>query len=122
LIELLDFLPPQKTVLRVSFSEEGTGNKMEIVVREHSAAVVSRSRKEISGARALYLPKSPRVRNRTTFVDLDFPAAEILEENIERWFSYLLSRFESKYRLSPIPQPAVSPGPRIGATFDEASG
>jgi hypothetical protein len=95
---------------------------MEIVVREHSAAVVFRTRKEISGVRALYVPKSARMRNRTTFVDLDLPAAEILGENIARWFSYLLSRFKCKYRLSPIPQPAVSPGPRIGGTFDEASG
>ena len=121
LLEMVEFLPPQKTVLRVSFSKYQTDYEMEIVLGEHSAAVVFYSLKETSKRWVRHFSVFTRRRNRTTFFDLDFRAAEIREENINNWFSYLLSGFEKKFKPSPKPQPSESSGLRRGFLFGKAS-
>jgi hypothetical protein len=121
LLEMVYFLPPQKTVLRVSFSKDETDYEMEIVLDEHSAAVVFYSLKGISKGWARYFSISTRRRNRTTFFDLDFQAAEIQEENLNNWFSYLLSGLEKKFRPGPKPQPLENSGIRGDIIFGKAS-
>lgn len=121
LLEMVDFLPPQSTILRISFSKGETDYDMEIVLREDSAAVVFSYRKGISRGWARYFSISAQRRNRITFLDLDFHAAEILEEDIEDWFCYLLSGFERRLRPSRRLQVTGNSGVSGGIIFDKAS-
>jgi hypothetical protein len=122
LIELLDFLPPQKTVLSASFSKDRTEYEMEMVLGQLSAAVVFYTRKEISGVSARYLANPEQMENRATCLGLDFQAAEILEQKIENWLSCLLSGFGMKNKPSRAPSLSVRPAHRRGATFDKPFG
>jgi hypothetical protein len=121
LLEFLDFLPPHKTVLRVSFSKDRAEYVLEIELGERGATVIFYCTKNARNAWEHYLPKYARKRYRTTVLELDFHAAEILEKDIGSWFSYLLSGFEKKFKPSPKPQPSVSAGLRMGATLNKKS-
>jgi hypothetical protein len=121
LLEFLDFLPPQKTVLRVSFSKDRTENALEISLDERGATVVFYSTKKTRYAWERYFPNPSKEGYSTTVLELDFHAAEILEKDIENWFSYLLSEFDKKFKPSPKPQPSGSPGLRMAA-FEKVSG
>ena len=100
-LELLDFLPPQQTVLRMAFSRNRYKHIMEIALSERGATVVFYSLRRFSDAWERYFPNHVRKSNRTTVLELDIHAAEVLEENIESWFSYLLSGFEKSFKPNP---------------------
>jgi hypothetical protein len=100
-LEMLDFLPPQKTVLRVAFSKNPYKHIMEIELSERGATAVFYSVKRIHDAWERYFPNRARKSNRTTVLELDFRPAEVLEQNIESWFSYLVSGFEKSFKPNP---------------------
>ena len=120
-LELLDFLPPQTTVLHVAFSKNRYKHIMEIELSERGATVVFYSLKKFHDAWERYFPNRARKSNRTTVLELDFHAAEVLEENIESWFSYLLSGFEKNFK--PNPKQPLSAGSelRMSAVAGKAS-
>jgi hypothetical protein len=110
-LELLDYLPPQKTVLHVAFSKNRYKHVMEIELSERGAAVVFYSLKKFHDAWERYFPNRARKSNRTTVLELDFHAAEVLDVNIESWFSYLLSGFEKNFK--PNPKQPLSEGSEL---------
>lgn len=98
LLELQDFLPPQATILTISFSKRYTEYVLEIIAREGGAAVAAfYSLSKISYLWEEYFPKLSR-RKPSIFHKLDFHPAEILNDDLQRWFSYLLSRFDKKLK------------------------
>jgi hypothetical protein len=110
-LELLDFLPPQKTVLHIAFSKNRYKHVMEIALCERGTTVVFYTLRRFSDAWERYFPNHVRNSNPTKVLELDFHAAEVLEENIESWFSYLLSGFEKSYK--PNPKQALSERPAL---------
>jgi hypothetical protein len=100
-LELLDYLPPQKTVLHVAFSKNRYKHVMEIELSERGATVVFYSLRKFHDAWERYFPNRARKSNRTTVLELDFHAAEVLDVNIESWFSYLLSGFQKSFKPNP---------------------
>jgi hypothetical protein len=120
-LELLDFLPPQKTVIHVAFSKNRYKHIMEIELSERGATVVFYSLRKFYEAWERYFPNHARKSNRTTVLELDFHAAEVLEENIESWFSYLLSGFDKSFK--PNPKQPLSAGSelRMSAVAGKAS-
>jgi hypothetical protein len=97
-LELLDFLPPQRTILRVKFTKHETEHILEVVLREHGLAVCFYSLRKFSlNWRGLFSNHS-RTRNRTNVLEQNIQPAEILDDNIQAWFSYLLSGLEKKFK------------------------
>jgi hypothetical protein len=94
LLELLDFLPPQTTVLRIAFSKRRREYIMDIECRKQGAAVVF----YLKQAQNRFFANHSRRRSSTTFLDMDFLAAEILEKDIVNWLSYLLSGFRKRFQ------------------------
>ena len=99
-LELLDFLPPQKTVLRISYFEQQTDHVMEIQLRESGAALVFYSERKTSDKWDRYFQNHARKQKRVEILEQDLYPAEILEEDIRSWVSYVLSGFENKFRPS----------------------
>jgi hypothetical protein len=118
-LELLDFLPPQKTVLRISYSKEHTRHSMEIVARESGAAALFYRKKSDKWER--FFPNHSRKGVRVTVFEQDFHPAEILEEDIQSWISYLLSGFEKKFKPSEKLQLSEKSDLRMNAAVGKAS-
>jgi hypothetical protein len=94
---MLDFLPPQRSVLRLSFSKNKTEYIMEIVLRTSGPAVVFHSVTRASGSWDRYLHgSSPSLGAHIAF-NQNFKPAEISNETMRTWFSFLLSGFKRKF-------------------------
>jgi hypothetical protein len=118
---LLDFLPPQKTVLRVSFPKQNEEHVLEIMLRERGATIVFYSRRKTHPIWGHFIQNHSRFGNSTTLLKLDFHPAEILDKNIESWFSYLLSGFKKKFKPS-MKQPSPEGSEvRMGTVFGKVS-
>jgi hypothetical protein len=118
-LELLDFLPPQKTVLRISYSKQDTKHSLEIVVRGSGAVAVFSKKKADKWER--FFPNRSRKGARVTVFEQDFQPAEILEEDIQSWISYLLSGFEKKFKPREKPHLSEKSELRMNAAVGKAS-
>jgi hypothetical protein len=123
LLEMLDYLPPQKTVLRMSFSKNHTEHVMEIEVDENGSTLVFYSAEKSPDIWERYFRNHARKANRVTFLELDLHPSEILEEDVRAWVSYVLSGFKNKFKPAPNCQPSASVGTEldINAFLDKAS-
>ncbi len=120
-LELLDFLPPQKTILRISFSKSRTEHVMEMVLRESGAALKFYSRRKDHSGWARYFPNPARAGNRAVFLELEVAATQILEEDIENWFTYLLSGFDRKFKPNSKQPSSEGSELRVSPHFRKAS-
>lgn len=98
ILELLDFLSPQRTILTVTFSERRTEYVLEILVREGGPAVVFYSLSKFSDTREHFFQNRSQSDKPMIFLDQEIHPAEILSEDLRTWFSYLLSRFARKFK------------------------
>jgi hypothetical protein len=107
MLELQDFLPPQSTILNIRFSKWYAEYVLEIVAREGGVAtVVFYSLSKVSDLWEHYFRNQSRLRKSSTSLKLDFHPAEILNDDLQIWFAYLLSGFKNK--LKPIAAQQVS--------------
>ena len=98
MLELQDFLPPQTTILTITFSKRYSEFVLEIMACEDGAAtVVFYSLSKISDFWEHYFRNQSR-RKPSISLKLDFHPAEILNDDLQRWFSYLLSGFSRKLK------------------------
>jgi hypothetical protein len=98
MLELQDFLPPQRTILSIRFSKRFAEYVLEIMAREDgAAAVVFYSLSKISDLWEHYFRNQSR-RKPSISLKLDFHPAEIVNDDLQRWFSYLLSGFDKKLK------------------------
>jgi len=97
-LDLMDFLSPQRSVLRLSFSKNRTEYILEIVLRLSGPAVVFHSVHEGSDRWNWYLYGSSGSRGSRIAFRQNFNPADITEETIQTWFSFLISRFNDKFR------------------------
>ena len=98
MLELQDFLPPQKTILSIRFSKRYAEYVLEIVAREGGAAVVFYSLSKVPDLWEHYFRNQSRLRNPSITLEVDICPAEILDDDLQRWFSYLLSGFRNKFK------------------------
>lgn len=99
MLELQDYLPPQPTVLRIVFSKWHAEYVLEIIAREHgAAAVVFYSLSKISELWKPYFRNQSRSANPSISLELNIHPAEILSDDLQRWFSYLVSGFKNKLK------------------------
>jgi hypothetical protein len=99
ILELQEFLPPQTTILRIGFSKRFAEHVLEIVAREvGAAAVVFYSLSKVFDFWEHYFRNQSRLRKPSISLELDIHPAEILDDDLQRWFSYLLSGFKNKFK------------------------
>ncbi|HXP79014.1 MAG TPA: hypothetical protein VN976_03850 [Verrucomicrobiae bacterium] len=99
MLELQEFLPPQTTILRIGFSKRFAEYVLEIVARERgAAAVVFYSLSKTFDLCERYFRNLSRLRSPSITLELDIYPAEILDDDLQRWFSYLLSGFRNKFK------------------------
>ncbi len=123
LLEILDYLPPQKTVLRLSFSKNHTEHVMEIEVDENGSSLVFYSAAKSPDIWERYFRNHTRKANRVTYLEQDLHPSEILEADVRAWVSYVLSGFKNKFKPAPNCPPSASAGTEldINAFLDKAS-
>jgi hypothetical protein len=120
-LELLDFLPPQKTVLRISYSKQQTDYVMEILLRESGGVLVFYSSRKTPDRWGRYFQSHARKGKRVNILEQDFHPAEVLDEDIRSWVSYLLSGFENKFKPSERLQLSEKSDLRMNAAVGKAS-
>jgi hypothetical protein len=100
MLDLQEFLPAQKTILTIRFSKRYAEYVLEIMARQDgAAAVVFYSMNKLSDLWEHYFRNQSR-RKPSISLQLDFHPAEILSNDLQRWFSYLLSGFDRKLKPS----------------------
>jgi hypothetical protein len=99
MLELQEFLPPQTTILRIGFSKRFAEYVLEIVACERgTAAVVFYSLSKAFDLWERYFRNLSRLRTPAITLELDIYPAEILDDDLQRWFSYLLSGFRNEFK------------------------
>jgi len=94
---LLDFSPPQRSILYLSFSKKKSEYIMEIVLRTAGPSVVFHSVTRAPGAWERYLYGYSRTSGSRIAFNQNFNPAEITDETVRIWFSFLLSGFDKKF-------------------------
>jgi hypothetical protein len=101
-LEMLDFLPPQKNVLRISFERKRVKYNLEIAIRDYGIVLMfSRTRRVLTGWEH-YIPGHSMRDSSTLVWEQVIHPAEVVEPNIQAWLSYLVSGFDEKLRLDQI--------------------
>jgi hypothetical protein len=123
ILEMVDFLPPQKNVLRVSFDRQAVKHSLEIMIRNDGIVLMfSTKRRFAAGWRHIVSTFSKSKRRNSTLVwEQTIHPGEILEQNIQAWVSFLLSGLDKKFRLDQILQASVTTNTDLNATLRKIS-
>jgi hypothetical protein len=119
-LEMLEYLPPQKRVLHVSFERNRVQHKMEILLQPDGIFLIFSSAKYGSAIWDRYFPQSLRKDNSVVVWEQVIRPSEILEENIQAWLSYLLSGLDKQFRLDQILRAATASESALSAALRKA--
>jgi hypothetical protein len=120
-LEMVEFLPPQKNILRVSFERHRVKHNLELAIRESGIVLMfSTSRRVSTGWTRFLSVKSARTHS-TLIWEQDIHPAEVLEQNIQAWLSYLLSGLDKKFRLDQILHSSETPDNALDAALRKIS-
>jgi hypothetical protein len=94
ILDLLEYLPPSRSLLRVSFTEKRTEYIFEVTISSGGPKLVFHSAAKIAYGweRYLYTAKS-HVALTQSLIPL-----EITQDVVQTWFAYVLSRFKNKFK------------------------
>ena len=113
-LEMLEYLAPQKKVCRVSFDRNRIQHKMELVIENEGILLMFSSARRISTRWDRYFSRGSKKDNSTVVWEQIIRPGEVLDQNIQAWLSYLLSGLDKKFRLdqilhgSPVPEADLS--------------
>jgi hypothetical protein len=120
-LEMVDFLPPQKNVLRVSFERGPIKHNLEFAIRESGIALMfSTTNRSWTAWRPRFSTHSKRSNSTLAWDQIVHPE-EISEENIQAWISYLLSGLDKKFRLDQILHDSPAPDADLSAALRKLS-
>jgi hypothetical protein len=121
MLELQDFLPPQTTILIIRFPKRFVEYVLEIMAREDGAAAVAfYSLSKISELWEHYF-RNQSPRKPSISLELDFHPAEILNDDLQRWFSYILSGFDKKLKPNAAHQMSEKENTELSAAVRKKS-
>jgi hypothetical protein len=121
ILEMVDFLPPQKNVLRVSFHRARVKHNLEFVIRDSGIVLMfSTTRHDSTGWRR-YVSTRPKKSDSTLVWEQAIQPEGILDQNIQAWISYLLSGLDKKFRLDQILHAPQSLDAGLNAALRKAS-
>jgi hypothetical protein len=99
MLELQEFLPPQTTILTIRFSKRYSEYVLEFMARDDcAAAVVFYSLSKVFDLWEHYFRNQSGLRKPSVSLELDIHPAEILDDDLQRWFAYLVSGFKNKLK------------------------
>jgi len=111
-VDYQDFLPPQKIVARAVFAKNGTRNFLDILLREDGVLLLFYTLKRSSTRRDRYFPWYTRRKGATIHVKEIIDPEGISEEDVRKWFTYLLSGLDKKLKPNAEGETgAVAPAP-----------
>jgi hypothetical protein len=120
-LEMVEFLPPQKNILRVSFERNRAKHRLELAIRDRGIVLMFSSTKGIfTGWRNRLTSRSGRKTSSLAWEEFVEPE-EISEQNIQAWLSYLLSGLDKKFRLDQILQASLTPDGEVSESLRKAS-
>ncbi len=120
-LEMVDFLPPQKNVVRVSFERNRVKHNLEVAIRESGIALMFSTSRRIPTGWGRFLSINS-VRNHSTLVwEQTIHPAEILERHLQAWISYLLSGLDKKFRLDQMLHASQAPDAVLDAALRKIS-
>ena len=120
-LEMLEYLPPQNKVIRVSFDKDSVQYKMELVLRGEGILLVFSAAKQVSARWDRYFPQSSRKDNSVVVWEQIIRPEEVLDENIQAWLSYLLSGLDKQFRLDQILRASTTAENELSAALRKAS-
>ena len=121
LLEMQEYLPPQKMFFHITFDRNRVQYKMEVVLRNDGIVLVFSSAKHVSARWDRYFPQSSRKDNSIIAWEQIIHPAEILEQNIQAWLSYLLSGLDKQFRLDQILNGITPPEANLSAALRKVS-
>ena len=122
ILGMVDFLPPQKNILRVSFERGQVKHNLEVVIRASGIFLMfSTTRRNATGWRRYFSTYTVRKNNSTLVWEQIIHPGEISEQNIQAWISYLLSGLDKKFRLDQILHASLAPGAALSESLRKAS-
>lgn len=121
ILEMLDFLPPQKNVLRVTFDRLRVKHSLEIVIRESGIVLMFSTRRRLPIGWGRYISTRSMRHNSTLVWDQIIHPADVLDQNIQAWISYLLSGLDKKFRLDQILHASSTAEQELNEAFRKAS-
>ena len=101
-LEMLEFLPPQKNILRISFEHHRVKHNLEIAIRERGIVLMFSTSKRVVTGWERYVPGNSMRDTSTLVWEQVIHPAEVVEPNIQAWLSYLLSGLDKQFRLDQI--------------------
>ncbi len=120
-LEMLEYLPPQKRVVHVGFERNRVQHKMEILLQTDGILLIFSSSKWGSNRWDRYFPQSLKKDNSVIVWEQIIRPSEILEENIQAWLSYLLSGLDKQFRLDQILRASTVAETALSAALRKAS-
>ncbi len=96
-LNLLDYLPPQRSVVRVVYPRNKVEFVMSIVLLANGAAVTFHSARIFTSRWDRYIPGRSSSREHPVEIIRGFQAYEITDGIIQGWFSFLLSGFSREF-------------------------
>jgi hypothetical protein len=122
-LEMVDYLPPQKIVLRVSFTRPRVKHSLEIVIRNGEIVLMFSTKGRFGAAwrNIVSTFSKPKRRNSTVVWEQTIHPGEILEQNIQAWISFLLSGLDKRFRLDQILQASLTSNTDFNAILRKLS-
>jgi hypothetical protein len=103
-LNLLDYLPPQRSVVRVVYPRNKVEFVMAIVLLAYGPAVTFHSARVVTSRWDRYVPGRSGSREHPVEIIRGVRANEITDSMIQLWFSFLLSGFSREF-ASALQQP-----------------
>lgn len=120
-LEMLEFLPPQKNILRISFERHRVKHNLEIVIRDSGIVLMFSTRRRISIGWGRYVASYSSKSDSALVWEEVISPEEVLDENIQAWLSYLLSGLDKKFRLDQILHASSNSQAELSASLRKAS-
>ena len=121
ILEMVEYLPPQKKVFHINFDRNRVQHRMELVLRNDGILLVFSYAKHVSARWDRYFPQSSMKDNSTVVWEQFIHPEEILEQNIQAWLSYLLSGLDKQFRLDQILHGFKPPDAGLSAALRKVS-
>lgn len=120
-LEMLEFLPPQKKVLVINFDRNDVQHKLEITLRNEGIFITFGTLKSFLASWDRYFAQNSRKDSYSLAWEQTIHPAEILSKDIQNWFSYLLSGLDKKFRLDVLALAVEPAEAELGVNLRKAS-
>jgi hypothetical protein len=120
-LNLLDYLPPQRSVVRVVYPKNKFEFVMAIVLLANGPAVTFHSARVVVSRWDRYIPGRSSSREHPNEMIRGFRAPEVTDRIIQEWFSFLLSGFSREFEGALRAPMSARGDSRINSLFRKAS-